>query len=216
MNIDLPGGSASRRSFLEQLAGMGTVAMLGQSASAPTAGWDVSWIETIRKAKHRGLFDAPMPGSVLDLARRYYDNIDTAYGASAGRVCAVLNLRTRSVSMGLADAVWQKYPIGEDVKVTDPDTNAPARRNPSMRVTAEQNAQGYGSLEFLQAKGAIFLICDFALGHLSNRLAKATNGKEDEIHADLRTNLVKGAFLVPSGIFGAMEAQNAGCAFFPG
>lgn len=216
MNIDLSESTASRRSFLEQVAGMGTVAMLGESAPRTNSEWDVSWMETVRKAKHRALFDAPMPGSVLDLATRYYKNIDTVYGPSAGRVCVVLNLRTRSVSMGLADAMWQKYPIGEDVKVTDPDTGAPARRNLDVRVSAEKAVQGYGSLENLQARGAIFLICDFALEHLSNRLATATGTKAADVHAELRSNLVHGAVLVPSGVFGAMEAQNAGCAFFPG
>ncbi|MEO8578249.1 MAG: hypothetical protein ABI556_16180, partial [Gemmatimonadales bacterium] len=71
MNIDLPESSASRRSFLEQVAGIGTAAMLGESAPRTNSEWDVSWIETVRKAKHRALFDAPMPGSVLDLATRY-------------------------------------------------------------------------------------------------------------------------------------------------
>lgn len=216
MNIDLSESSASRRSFLGQVAGMGTTAMLGEPAVTTTSPWDVSWIESVRKAKHRALFDAPMPGSVLDLATRYYKNIDTVYGSSAARVCVVLNLRTRSVSMGLADAMWKKYPVGEDAKVTDPDTSTPARRNVDMRVSAEKVAQGYGSLENLQARGAIFLICDFALEHLSNRLATAAGAKPDDVHAELRSNLVRGAVLIPSGIFGAMEAQNAGCAFFPG
>jgi hypothetical protein len=216
LNIDPSETSASRRSFLEQVAAIGTTAMLGPSVIPSSAAWDVSWIDTVRKAKHRALFDAPMPGSVLDLATRYYNNIDAAYGRSAGRAVAVLNLRTRSVSMGLADAMWQKYPIGEDYKVTDPDTNTSARRNLDVRVSADKAAQGYGSLENLQSRGAIFLICDFALEHLSNRLATATHGKAEDIHAELRTNLVGGAVLVPSGIFGATEAQNAGCAFFPG
>ncbi len=60
------------------------------------------------------------------------------------------------------------------------------------------------------------LTFDFALEHLSNRLATAAGAKADDVHGELRANLVRGAVLVPSGIFGAMEAQNAGCAFFPG
>jgi len=35
------------------------------------------------------------------------------------------------------------------------------------------------------------------------------------VHQEIRSNLVPGALLVPSGIFGAAEAQNAGCAFIP-
>jgi hypothetical protein len=82
-------------------------------------------------------------------------------------------------------------------------------------VSDEKAALGYGSIERLQKVGAIILVCDFALGHLANRLAKATGGTEEAVHAELRSNLVPGAILVPSGIFSAGEAQNAGCAFIP-
>jgi hypothetical protein len=194
---------------------MGTTATLGPIEMQADPKWDMSWIDTVKKAKRRALFDAPSPGAVFDLARRWYDNIDKVYGRSAGRCCAVLNLRTRSTSGGLADGMWQKYPIGEDLKVNDPDTNAPARRNLDLRVSADKDAIGYGSIEGLQKRGAIVIVCDFALGHLANRLAKAVNAQADAVHEELRSNLVAGAFLVPSGIFGAAEAQNAGCAFIP-
>ena len=117
--------------------------------------------------------------------------------------------------MGLNDAMWVKYPIGEDAKVNDPETNAPSRRNLDMRVSEEKSALGYGSFERLQQQGAIVLVCDFALGHLSTRLAAKTGGKGDDVHAELKRNLIPGAFLVPSGIYGAAQAQNAGCAFIP-
>ena len=194
---------------------MGAMAAFGPQQIDAAPEWDVSWLDQIRKATHRAVFDAPTPAVVLDLAQRYYDNIQTAYGSSPGRICMILNLRTRSVTMGLADAMWQKYPLGEDAKVNDPVTNAPSRKNLNVRISEEQAAQGYGSIEHLQKNGAIVLVCDFALGHLSNRLATATNGKADVIHEELKKNLVPGAILVPSGIFGAAEAQNAGCAFIP-
>jgi len=205
----------SRRSFIGHVAGMGAAATLGPIELQADPKWDMSWINTVKKAKRRALFDAPSPGVVFDLSRRWYDNIDKVYGPSAGRCCAVLNLRTRSTSGGLADSMWQKYPIGEDLKVNDPDTTAPARRNLDLRVTPEKDAIGYGSIEGLQKRGAVVIVCDFALGHLANRLAKAVNAQPDAVHEELRSNLVAGAFLVPSGIFGAAEAQNAGCAFIP-
>ena len=205
----------SRRSFIGHVAGMGAVAAFGPIDIQPDPKWDMSWIDTIKKAKRRALFDAPSPGAVFDLAMRWYDNIAKVYGSSAGRSCAVLNLRTRSTSGGLADSMLQKYPIGEDLKVIDPTTNAPARRNLDMRVPPDKDAIGYGSIEGLQKRGAVVIVCDFALGHLANRLAKAVNAQPEVVHAELRANLVAGAFLVPSGILGAAEEQNAGCAFIP-
>lgn len=66
----------------------------------------------------------------------------------------------------------------------------------------------------LVARGAIILVCDFALGHLANRLAPKFGSKPDEVHAALRKGLIPNAYAVPSGIFGLARAQNAGCATF--
>jgi hypothetical protein len=211
----------SRRSFLGRLASFSAVALGSELLITETAGaaekgeWDTSWIERVKKAKHRAVFDAPSPGAVLDLATRFINNIHAVYGESERNICPVLNIRTRSVFMGLNDAMWQKYPLGEDAKVTDPDTSTPARRNLDMRVSAEKAAQGYGSIEGLMQQGAIMLVCDFALGHLSNRLAEKMSVKGEDVHLELKKNLVPGAILVPSGIYGVAEAQNAGCAFVP-
>ena len=211
--------SPSRRSFLGRLAAFTSIAIGGDllvpSEVLAEGEWDTSWIDRIRKAKHRALFDAPSPDVVLDLAARYVENVQRVYGKSTGRICPVLNIRTRASRMGLNDAMWAKYPIGEDAKVNDPETNAPSRRNLDMRVSDEKAAQGYGSFERLQQQGAIVLVCDFALGHLANRLATKVSAKGDDVHAELKRNLIPGAVLVPSGIYGAAQAQNAGCAFIP-
>jgi hypothetical protein len=205
----------SRRSFIGKVAGIGALSIIGPAEAQALPQWDLSWIDKVKKAKHRAVFDAPSPGAVFELAQRYYDNLQTAYGNSAGTICMVLNLRTRSTATGLADSMWQKYPIGEDLKVNDPETNAPSRRNLDLRYPPEKIAQGYGSIENLQKNGAVVIVCDFALGHLANRLAKATGSDSKAVHEELRQNLVAGGMLVPSGIFGAAEAQNAGCAFIP-
>jgi hypothetical protein len=169
----------------------------------------------VRKSRHKALFDAPQPCVVLDLAARYYENLERVYGKSVHGGCAVLNLRTRAVSMGVGDPMWSKYAVAEDAKVMDPTTNAPARHNIYRVVPEDQTALGYGSFDLLQRQGAVVLVCDFALGHLAKRLAEKAGAVKESVHEELRSNLVPGAILVPSGIFGAAEAQNAGCAFIP-
>jgi hypothetical protein len=211
----------SRRSFLAQIGGAGAL-LLGDTAvlsaavgAAPAPEWNLGWVDRVRRAKHRAVFDAPSKNIVLDLATRYLDNVQTVYGALPDAdVVAVLNIRTTATSMGLSDAMWAKYPIGEDQKANDPSTSAPFRRNPDWRpMPPAGTIVGNAGIEKLQARGAIVIVCDFALGHLSTRLAKAVGKTTEEVHEDLRANLVPGGFLVPSGIFGAAQAQNAGCAF---
>jgi hypothetical protein len=213
----------TRRRFLETLGGTGALLLADPSmlSAAPTASpapeWNLGWVDRVRRAKHRALFDAPGKAIVLDLATRYLDNVQTVYGAlPEGDVVAVLNIRTTATSLGLSDAMWQKYPIGEDTKTTDPSTTAPAKRNLDWRPTPPPGTiVGNAGIEKLQQRGAIVIVCDFALGHLSARLAKAVGATTDAVHDDLRANLVPGGFLVPSGIFGAAQAQNAGCGFIP-
>jgi hypothetical protein len=213
----------TRRRFLETLGGASAMLLADPSllhaapSAAPAPEWNLGWVDRVRRAKYRAVFDAPGRGIVLDLATRYLDNVQTVFGAVPdGDAVAVLNIRTTATSLGLSDAMWQKYPLGEDAKVTDPSTNAPAKRNLDWRPTPPPGAiVGNAGIEKLQQRGAIVIVCDFALGHLSGRLAKAVGSTTEEVHNELRANLVPGGFLVPSGIFGAAHAQNAGCAFIP-
>ena len=221
-----------RREFLHHLGATGATLALGACAPAAaaataangaapaartSAAWDLAWVDRVRRASHRALFDGPQGDVSLMLAARYLDNVEEVYGLRAPDVLAVCNLRTRAARLALADALWQKYPIGEDGNTQDPATGAPARRNLNWAPTPAMSEPEAGmTLQRLHQRGAIFLVCDFALGHLAGRLAPKAGATRDAVLAELRAGLVPGAVLVPSGIFGMGVAQNAGCAFVPG
>jgi hypothetical protein len=230
----------SRRAFLEQgihaglvgsvlAASAGALLLAPDSAHAaahaavlaaalPESGasgeWDTRWIERIRAARHRAVFDMPGGDGGLDLAARFLENVDDVFGVHPGQACAVLNIRTRAVTIGLDDALWSRYPLGEDAGVTDPATGKPALRNVNRALPADAlSAQAARTLTGLQAHGAIILVCDFALGHLARRLATKSGRDATAVLVELRAGLLPGAVAVPSGIFGLAIAQNAGCAF---
>ena len=214
-----------RREFVARAGGAAVALALGACAPRTTTtaspsvrgAWDVSWIERVKRARHRALFDGPQGDTALMLAARYLGDVEAVHGATAPDVIAVLNLRTRAVPLGLGDALWQTYPIGEDANVKEPATGAPARRNVNLVPEPGASAAVAGmTLQRLAARGAVILVCDFALGHLATRLATKIGATSDAVHAELRTGLVPGAILVPSGIYALGEAQNAGCAFVPG
>lgn len=222
--------ASSRRDFVVGLGRVAVAAPLGlhltevgaqhvdqSSRPALTGDWDLSWIKRLEAATDRAVFDWPTMGDpidpiVLQIAQRYLDNCSAVYGGSEFRAGVVLNIRTTATSAALTDAPWDRFSLGAEYKVDDPDTKQPARRNPFLRRAREAPA-GMPDLAELIQRGAILLACDFALGHLAKRLAARLGRPADVMQAELRAGLLPGCFLVPSGIFGLARAQNAGCAF---
>jgi intracellular sulfur oxidation DsrE/DsrF family protein len=114
----------------------------------------------------------------------------------------------------LTDGLWERYALGSEHNVKDPTTQQPAKRNPFWhRAPSPVPGIVMPTLADLLQRGAIVLVCDFALGHLSKRLAAKSRQGAEAVHRDLRDGFVPGAFAVPSGIFGLARSQNSGCAY---
>ena len=232
MSIEPDAGS--RRTFLTDVGRLAsTVALAGCAAPAVVASgsnirdvshvasgdWDLGWLDTLRPATDRAVFDWPSLGDpadpiVLEIAERYLDNCRSAYRAGTYDARAVLNIRTQAIGAAMTDALWERYSLGGEYNVKDPATQQPATRNPFWhRAPSPAPGITLPTLADLVGRGAIILVCDFAMGHLSRRLATKVGRAADDVHADLRHGLVQGAYAVPSGIFGLARSQNAGCAF---
>jgi hypothetical protein len=180
--------------------------------------WDLSWIDRLSGMTDGAVFDwptlsDPADSIVLQIAERYLDNCDAAYGVGKHKARVVLNIRTQAVPSALTDAMWERYALGTEYKVTDPDTKQPAVRNLVWTRASAPTDFRSPTLADLAQRGAIILVCDFALGHLSRRLATKAGRNNEDVHRELRGAFVPGAFAVPSGIFGLAKAQNAGCGF---
>lgn len=180
--------------------------------------FDLSWVARLAGVANRAVFDSPSmeeppESTALDEAARYMDNVATVYGATAP-VRVVLVLRASALPIALTDEAWAQYGLGAMLNVKDPVTGAPATRNPFWRETPGPTpALTPPSLQDIVQRGAIVLACDFALTHLARRLAQKLGQDADALHGDLRRQLVPNGFAVPSGIFGVIRAQNAGCAY---
>ena len=226
--------AGSRRSFITDVGRYATsVALAGSAATSiaastlsaqdvATAGsedWDLGWIDTLRSATDRAVFDWPSLGDpadaiVLQIAERYLDNCRSAYRAGTYDARVVLNIRTQATVAAMTDQLWERYSLGSEYNAKDPTTQQPATRNPFWhRAPSPAPGITLPTIADLVDRGAIILVCDFAMGHLSRRLAAKSGRTADAVHADLRSGLIPGAYTVPSGIFGLARAQNAGCAF---
>ncbi len=123
------------------LAGFATTPVRAETAAAPSDGPD--W-PGVLKGRHRQVVDAYDANSGFPLAFAY-----SFLAPNAGAATAVVVLRHGAFPIALGSEMWQKYKIGEAFKILDPETKAPAVKNP-----------------FLQPKPGVLLVDDMAVDRL--------------------------------------------------
>ena len=196
-----------RRSFLSAVAALTAVSAIDSDA----------WLGQL-KGKHRQLFDVPEPdgGTVLRHVRSYLDIWREAYGVAERDISVIVVLYGRATPLGVQDEMWAKYKLGAAINLTDPATNAPLARNYFAHPQAGDPV-GDGtpecSMETLQRRGVLFLLCNNALGRWSARLEKGGLGTAAEIHADLRGHALPGVVIVPAAIIAMTKAQERDFAY---
>ena len=182
----------------------------------PPSTWDSSWMSRIT-AKHKAVFDSPEieEGTALYHAMSYLGSVKDVFGTGDSDASVVVVLRHRAVPLLFNDAMWAKYDIGAATKTMDKG-GKPATRN-----TYYQNVDAQGNpkddtrpapmIKALSARGVIFIGCDMATRGFSSRAAAAKKLPVQQVYDEIRANLVPGATLMPTGVFGMLMAQEAGC-----
>jgi intracellular sulfur oxidation DsrE/DsrF family protein len=213
---------SDRRTFITKLGVLAAAGLAYDAAdaeelrasTAPVAGpWDTSWIDQLAAAKYRVVFNGNnLSNGTADYVSTFFDHFHDVHNTRDAETRPVVVFRRLGVSMAFNDAMWEKYQVGADSKVTDPSTKAPARRNIYWGGSANSST----SLEAMQKRGMISLVCNIALGGAGYRLAENNHADVEQVRSELRANLIPGAILVPSGIYALIRAQNAGCAYMEG
>jgi hypothetical protein len=112
--------------------------------------------------------------------------------------------------------MWWKYQIGECFKIIDPETKAPALKNPFLRPKSGVLTFDDMALDRLLANGTVFGVCNVALQVQSKRLAGNAGVSADEAAKEWAANIVPGITLIPSGVWGLNRAQESGCTYCAG
>ena len=205
-----------RRTFIGTIAALSAVTFPLARRERGSGGEDV-WLDSL-KGKHRLLFDVPEPdgGTVLRHARNYLDTWRDAYGVPERDISLVVVLYARTVPLGLRDAMWDKYKLGAALNLTDATTNAPLVRN-YFAHPQPGDPVGDGtpesSMEALQRRGVVFLLCNNALQRWSGRLEKQGLGSAAEIHDDLVAHALPGVTVVPAAFIAMTKAHEHGFAY---
>ncbi|HEX5438017.1 MAG TPA: hypothetical protein VFW98_12705 [Gemmatimonadaceae bacterium] len=213
-----------RRAFLAQLGVLAAATTFDaeelRAASASADGpWDTSWLDRLASARFRVVFNASEvnDGAVLSYAVSFLDDYHAVHGTTDHETRPVIVFRRLGTPMAVNDRLWERYAIGQDLKLNDPNTHVPATRNVFWKPrNGASGLEAEMALEALHRRGLISLVCNHALGNWATRMAQRSHRDPDAVKAEARENLIPGAILVPSGIYGLIRAQNAGCAYMPG
>lgn len=209
--------SSERRSFLRFQAGAASLAIgLGGAAAAqvtaaaparfePARHDKDDWLDEL-PGKHRLVFDTIHPKGLSD-ALMFAGNFMLVnrndYGLQNSDLAVVVILRHLSTAFAFNDAMWAKYgeSLAKSAEYEDAKATAPIAANP-------YNGNGMGGS--LAKQGVQFAVCSMATRRVSGTIARAVNGKANDINAELIANLVANARMVPAGIVALSRAQERG------
>jgi intracellular sulfur oxidation DsrE/DsrF family protein len=216
-----------RRDFLGTLATGAAVmgaalATPFQLAASPGAYGNFSdadtWFNKV-KGKHRIVFDATRPHEIMPFAwPRIFLLTNMATGSPASDCTVVVVLRHDAIPYSMPDSLWAKYKFGEVFKADDPDTKAPALRNPFWKPKPGAfKVPGVGEVAIgineLQDSGVMFCVCDAALTVYSSVIAGQTNQTPADVKNEWLAAILPGIQVVPSGVWAVGRAQEHGCTY---
>jgi len=112
--------------------------------------------------------------------------------------------------------MWAKYKIGESFKIIDPETNAPAVKNPFLYPKPGVLLGDDTAIDRLIEKGTLVGACNVALQGQSRKLAGKAGVSGDEAAKEWAANVLPGITMIPSGVWGVNRAQEAGCTYCSG
>ena len=209
---------ARRRNFLVRIAGTAVLSFAGltsgtlraNAAAPPDDG--ANWPGKL-KGRHRQVVDAYEPNSGFPLAFAYTFLLPNS---APGAATAVVVLRHGAFPIALNSAMWAKYKIGETMNIVDPETKAPAIKNPFLNPKPGVLQVDNMAVDRLLANGTVFGACNVALTVLSQKHASNAGVTAEEAAKEWAANLIPGITLIPSGTWGVNRAQEAGCTYCAG
>jgi hypothetical protein len=219
--------ATDRREFLGSMLATGLVPKTMQTATLsrpapspqqPVPGtWDVTWVDKI-SGSHRAVFDSPEVSYGLALVRTlvWYKDYAEVYGAKPNDMSAVVVLRHNAIWMVMNDEFWDHHKIGGLVKIDDPKTGKPIRRNPFLGPTPYADLPPQLADEVLKKvlATATVLACNLAFHDVVDKVKEEAGGDTAKARSMALQHVVPGIILQPSGVFGVTRAQEAGCHYF--
>jgi hypothetical protein len=208
-----------RRGFIRRVASamaLGLAGLTPANAQSPAPMDGPNWPGPL-KGRHRQLVDAYEinDGTPLEWAYTFLAT-NPSPGAGIVAATAVVVLRHAALPIALGSDMWRKYKIGEAFKILDPETKAPAVKNPFLNPKPGVLPIEGMAVDRLLADGTVFGACDVALKVQSKMLAGNAGVSADDAAKEWVANVVPGITILASGTWGVNRAQEAGCTYCTG
>ena len=216
--IDLAQGTdniAPRRGFFRRFGGamaLGLAGLASKPLFAQTQAADVdgpNWPGALQ-GRHRQVVDAYEVNAGNPLAFAYTFLIPNKSAT------AVVVLRHGAFPIALGNTMWEKYKIGESLKIIDPETKASAIKNPFLRPKPGVLLADDFAIDRLLERGVVFGACNMALQVQSKMLAGNAGVTAEEAAKEWAANVIPGITIIPSGTWGVNRAQELGCTYCAG
>jgi intracellular sulfur oxidation DsrE/DsrF family protein len=224
--------SMSRRSFVGQAAaGLAMMATPAISAADERlykpSDWQMSSFDRLLKQHYdaKQVYDITEidDGNAFDHIVNSFNGLHYGFGIPNDHLKIVAALRSKATVFNYSDSLWEKYHIGELLKINDPKTGKPLTRNifyassagnppkySSQNPNDDASAEEDTSIQALQARGLQLLACHMALHGQSGFIAKKLKLKQEDVLQDLQTHLLPGVIIVPSMVSAICMLQNKG------
>jgi hypothetical protein len=108
------------------------------------------------QGRHRQVVDAYATNDGFPLAFAY------TFLVTNDSATSVVVLRHEALPIVLGNPVWEKYKIGQFFKIIDPETKAPAIKNPFLRPKPGLLVADDFAIDRLLASGVVFGACKIA------------------------------------------------------
>ncbi len=222
----------NRRSFVgiigSGLAAATTAGLVAKSAGAQlvyqTADWKIAEFNGLLKnpatAKQvydiRGIGD----GKFLNNIKNSLNGFQFGFNIPPSEVKIVAAMHGPSNMLNFDDSMWEKYRLGEFLKLDDPKTGKPAVRNiylrksfgPSTDPNDKTSSFQDTSIEALQGRGVQFLSCHTATEEQVHALIGrySLKASAEEIVRDFQSHTIPGVLIVSAMVAAVSLLQSQG------
>ena len=180
-----------------------------------TDAWDMGWTARVT-GKYKAVFDSPgfAYGAALFRANAWCEQYKEVFGAERCEMSPVVVLRHSGFDLAMNGEYWRLAEVGRKQKLRDQRGKKWLMTNPlAAAADGAPPDTVKNTIPAFVAAGGIVLGCGWSFGGAVAIIRQVEQLDKETAEARVKSMLLPGVILQPSGIFAALRAQEAGCSY---